>query len=213
MRVLYPAALAGTVGTPPYTDRQGSPQGNSAVATGFRFTTKDLEAIPDIEGVRYEIIDGELYVWTAPSWDHQGASYVLTGMFFIWTEGRHLGELRPTPGLVFPGDQNVIPDPVWISKERLVGALDDAGHLTVAPELVVEVLSPGAANELRDRTIKLDLYARIGVDEYWIVDWQARRVEVHRRQGAELHRVATLNGDATLTSRLLPGFSCPVARL
>jgi len=183
------------------------------VSTAFRFTTKDLEAMPRIEGVRYEIIDGELYVSTAPSWDHQGVSYVLTGMFFNWTEGRHLGELRPTPGLIFPGDQNVIPDLVWISNERLVGALDDAGHLTVAPELVIEVLSPGAANELRDRTIKLDLYSRIGVDEYWIVDWQARLVEVYRRQGAELQRVATLTGDATLTSPLLPGFTCPISRL
>jgi Uma2 family endonuclease len=183
------------------------------VTTAFRFTTRDLEAMPEIEGVRYEIIDGELYVSTAPHWDHQRVCYVLASSLFNWSEVSRMGDAMPTPGLVFPGDQNVIPDLVWISKARPSGGLDDAGHLTVAPELVVEVLSPGSSNEFRDREVKLDLYSRAGVHEYWIVDWRARLVEVYRRLGAELQRVATLTGDDTLTSPLLPGFACPIARL
>ena len=75
------------------------------------------------------------------------------------------------------------------------------------------MLSPGTANEVRDREIKLDFYARIGVAEYWIVDWRARLVEVYRRLGAELQRVATLTGAAVLESPLLPGFSCPITNL
>jgi Uma2 family endonuclease len=138
---------------------------------------------------------------------------VLASSLFNWSEASRLGDAMPTPGLVFPGEQNVIPDLVWISKARLNGGLDDDGHLTVAPELVVEVLSPGASNEFRDREIKLDLYARSGVDEYWIVDWRARLVEVYRRLGAGLQRVATLANDDDLTSPLLPGFVCPIARL
>ncbi|MFN8632396.1 MAG: Uma2 family endonuclease [Chloroflexota bacterium] len=169
--------------------------------------------MPQIEGVRYEIIDGELYVSTAPHWDHQRASSMLAARLVNWSEESRLGEAMPTPGLVFPGDQNVIPDLVWISKARLSGALDDAGHLTVAPELVVEVLSPGSSNEFRDRAVKLDLYSRLGVDEYWIVDWRARLVEVYRRLGAELRRVATLTDTDALTSPLLPGFVCPITSL
>jgi Uma2 family endonuclease len=183
------------------------------VTTAFRFTTKDLEAMPEIEGVRYEIIDGELYVSTAPSRDHQHASVMLSTRLVIWTEESHLGEVLPTPGLIFPGDQNVIPDLIWISDARLARGLDEAGHLTVAPELVVEVVSPGTSNEVRDREVKLNLYSRVGVDEYWIVDWRARIVEVYRRLGAELQRVATLTGDDTLMSSLLPGFSCPISNL
>ena len=183
------------------------------MTTAFRFTTRDLEAMPAIEGVRYEIIDGELYVSTAPHWGHQRATAMLTVALITWSEANGLGEAMPTPGLVFPGDQNVIPDLVWISKTRLSGGLDEAGHLTVAPELVVEVLSPGSSNEFRDRAVKLDLYSRLGVSEYWIVDWRARLVEVYRQLGAELRRVATLTGDDTLTSPLLPGFACPIARL
>jgi Uma2 family endonuclease len=205
------------VDTRTYTGREAIPQESSTVTTSattaFRFTTKDLEAMPEIEGVRYEIIDGELYVSTAPSRDHQRVSVVLSSRLFYWTEMSHLGEVLTTPGLIFPGDQNVVPDLIWIGDERAAHGFDDAGHLTVAPELVVEVLSPGRSNEVRDREIKLSFYSRIAVDEYWIVDWRARQVEVFRRVEAELRLVEMLTGDATLTSPLLPGFSCDISSL
>jgi Uma2 family endonuclease len=183
------------------------------VTTAFRFTTKDLDAMPEIEGVRYEIIDGELYVSTAPHMRHQYAADELRLALRASRELNAAGLTYTVAGLIFPGDQNVIPDLVWISHERLAGRLDDAGHLTVAPELVVEVLSPGSSNEVRDREIKLDLYSRVGVDEYWIVDWRGRVVEVYRRLGEKLSHVATLTGDDKLTSPLLPDFSCVISSL
>ena len=82
-----------------------------------------------------------------------------------------------------------------------------------APELVVEALSPGASNERRDRETKLRLYSTYGVQEYWILDWRVRTVEVYRRGDTGLHRVAVLRIDDTLTSPLLPGFTLPVGRL
>jgi Uma2 family endonuclease len=51
------------------------------------------------------------------------------------------------------------------------------------------------------------------VHEYWIADWRQRRLDVYRRENAALHLVATLYASDTLESPLLPGFSCPVARL
>ncbi|HBY76579.1 MAG TPA: hypothetical protein DEG47_06160, partial [Cyanobacteria bacterium UBA11148] len=48
--------------------------------------------------------------------------------------------------------------------------LDEAGHLTAAPELIVEVLSPGVENVRRDQEVKLKLYSSRGVQEYWIVN-------------------------------------------
>jgi Uma2 family endonuclease len=183
------------------------------VTTAFRFTTKDLEAMPEIEGVRYEIIDGELYVSTAPHGHHQYAADEIRLALRASPELNATGFTITVAGLVFAEDQNVIPDLIWISNERYGRGFDSAGHFTVAPELVVEVLSPGSSNENRDRDVKLSLYSRIGVDEYWIVDWRARVVEVYRRLGAELRRVATLTGDAVLTSPILPGFSCPIANL
>jgi Uma2 family endonuclease len=183
------------------------------VPTAFRFTSKDLEAMPQIEGVRYEIVDGELYVSNAPHWDHQNAADEIEFALRAWNKMSRMGATVSAPGLVFSEDQDVIPDIVWISHERRARGLDSAGHLTVAPELVVEVLSPGSSNERRDRDIKLGLYSRQGVDEYWIVDWQARLVEMYRRAEGALRFVATLTSDDTLTSPLLPGFECAVSSL
>ncbi len=102
---------------------------------------------------------------------------------------------------------------VWISNERLTGTLDKAGHLHTAPELVVEILSPGTKNEYRDREAKLKLYSRQGVNEYWIADPQRSTIEVYRRQDAALHLVGALQVGDTLETPLLPGFSVPLARV
>ncbi len=183
------------------------------MTTSLRFTSKDLEGLPEIEGVRYEIIDGELYVSTAPSWHHQYACDEISWALRTWDRQAKLGTPVSGPGLIFAPDQDVVPDVVWISRERLANGLDAAGHLRVAPELVVEVLSPGSANEQRDREVKLGLYSRQDVEEYWIVDWRARTVEVFRRQGGTLRHVASLRDGEVLTTPLLPGFACPVSSL
>jgi Uma2 family endonuclease len=169
--------------------------------------------MPQIEGVRYEIIDGELYVATAPHFHHQYAADRISAPLQAWNDASGAGIAATAPGMVFAEDQNVIPDLIWMSNERYARALDDAGHLTIAPELVVEVLSPGSQNEFRDHDVKLGLYSRQGVDEYWIVDWRARQVEVYRRVDDTLQLVDTLTSDDTLTTPLLPGFACPVASL
>jgi Uma2 family endonuclease len=77
----------------------------------------------------------------------------------------------------------------------------------------VEVLSPGASNERRDREAKLKLYSAWGVQEYWIVDWRGQCVAVYRRRQARLRLASTLGRDDTLTSTLLPGFAIAVAQL
>ena len=178
-----------------------------------RFTSADLERLPDVEGTRYEIIDGELHVSKQPSWEHQYACTQVIAGLANWSHQTELGVTLVAPGVIFADDDDVAPDVVWISRERLVAHRDSAGHLRGAPELVVEVLSPGAANEKRDREAKLRLYSRQGVDEYWIVDWRTRTVAVFRRNEAALRLVATLGSADTLTSPFLPGFNCPLATL
>lgn len=177
-----------------------------------RWTTTDLELLPDSSN-RYEIIDGDLLVTRAPHWGHQKAITNTAAELREWSYVTGLGETVSTPGVIFTDADNVIPDVVWISKARLATSLDDAGHLTVAPELIVEVLSPGVDNERRDREIKLKLYASRGVQDYWILDWRLKQVEVYRRQAGLLHLVETLFLGDRLTSPVLPGFACDVERL
>jgi len=178
------------------------------------WTTRDLAAMPDDGGwKRYEIIEGELYVTRAPHIRHQRTGGRIFFALESWSRQTQLGEPFENLGLVFTPSDAVIPDLVWVSCDRLTTGVDEAGHLTVAPELVVEILSPGELNQQRDKEVKLKLYSRYGVQEYWIVSWQQQTLEIYRRADAQLQRVSTLLGDDMLTSPLLPGFSMTIAQI
>jgi Uma2 family endonuclease len=185
---------------------------NQIISDQVRWTTSDLELLQSDEWKRYEIIDGELFVTIAPHWRHQGSVGHICLELQIWSHSSGLGETRQTPGIIFTDTDNVIPDVVWISNERLAQLLDDEGHLRGAPEMIVEVLSPGTTNERRDREAKLKLYSSTGVQEYWIANWQLQQLEVYRREAAQLKLIATLLADDEITSPILPGFSVRVER-
>lgn len=176
------------------------------------WTSANLKCLPD-DGNRYEIIDGELHMSRQPHYYHQLVCSKLVGKLESWDEKSALGEVVFAPGIIFADDDDVAPDVVWTSNKRLPSVLAEDGKLHDSPELVIEVLSPGSANERRDREAKLQLYSRRAVSEYWIVDWRLRSIDVYRRDQAQLHYVATLFETDKLESPLLPGFSCLVALL
>ncbi|MBE9067536.1 Uma2 family endonuclease [Leptolyngbya cf. ectocarpi LEGE 11479] len=178
----------------------------------MRWTTTDLQLLPESSN-RYEIIDGELLVTRSPHWGHQKACGNAYAELRDWSVETSLGEAVQAPGVIFSDADNVIPDVVWISKARLATSLDESGHLTVAPELIVEVLSSGVDNERRDRETKLKLYTSRGVQDYWILDWRLKQIEVYRRQSGLLQLESTLFPGDTLSSPLLPSFACDVERL
>jgi len=174
-----------------------------------RWTSADLNALPD-DGKRYEIIDGELFVSTQPHFYHQ----IVVGNIYVllknWSDQTQLGRAIIAPGLIFADDDDVVPDVAWLSEERLSIALGDEGKLHSAPDLTIEVLSPGPTNRRRDREAKLKLYSRRGVLEYWIVAWEADSVEIYRRQNIHLELFATLTKGNVLESPLLPGLSAQI---
>jgi Uma2 family endonuclease len=182
------------------------------VETLPKLTSADLELLPE-DGKLYELIEGELYESRQPSWDHQYTCLRFGRFLDEWNEQTGLGVVNAAPGLIFAEDDDVAPDLVWISKERLATTLGEDGKLHSAPKLIIEVLSPGLSNLRRDRGAKLKLYARRGVQEYWIADWQAQEVEVYRSDGINLVFWTTLRSDDPLESPLLPGFSCRVSKL
>jgi Uma2 family endonuclease len=193
---------------------RGSWRRIAGVSTELRFTVSDLELLPlPLDDTRYELVDGELYVSRQPHWQHQRTCDQAVRVFDRWDPDERRGVLLSAPGLIFSREDAVAPDLVWISRERFARVVHADGKLHAAPDLVVEVLSPGRENEERDREIKLRLYSRRGVREYWIVDWQAAMVAVYRRENVALELVATLTADDPLTSPLLPGFGCPVRDL
>jgi Uma2 family endonuclease len=178
----------------------------------LHWTSQDLELLPD-DGKRYEIVDGELYVSKQPHWEHQFVSGQIFALLQAWSAQTQMGMANLAPGLIFGDDEDVAPDVVWISAQRLLTALQTDGKLHSTPELVVEILSPGSTNERRDREVKRKLYSRRGAEEYWIVNWQERRLEIYRREKAVLTLNRILHENDVLQSPLLPGFSCRVRQI
>jgi Uma2 family endonuclease len=184
--------------------------------TSYRFTVADLENLPDDDN-RYEVIDGELYVSKAPHADHQDALDEIVFALRAWDRHKERGWQLSGIGIIFAFDAGVIPDLVWVSVERLAAVFIDPttggrdGKLHAAPDLAVEILSPGERNEQRDRETKLKLYSRQGVREYWIVDRERQAIQVYRRvETAQLEMAATFVVGDTLRSPLLPGFALSV---
>ena len=176
------------------------------------WTIHDLEVLHQSEGKVYEIIQGELFVTRTPHRRHQQICLKIAALLDLWAESTGLGATIISPGITLSEEDNVIPDVVWISHQRLKMIEDESGHLTSVPELVIEVLSAGVNNERRDKEAKLKLYSQQGVQEYWIVDRFLKQVQVYRREKARLILTLTLWENDALESPLLPSFTATINR-
>jgi Uma2 family endonuclease len=150
------------------------------------WTYAEFARLPD-DGNRYEVIAGELYVTPAPGSIHQQVSIRLSSLFERFCEEQGAGIAFHAPYDVLFGEGDYMePDVIFVRRDREDEVIKDHGAVA-APDLVVEILSD--STERRDRGIKRERYAAYGVSEYWIVDTDARQVEVYRLIGGELHRV------------------------
>jgi Uma2 family endonuclease len=130
-------------------------------------TYDDLCRMPD-DGQRYELIGGELYVAPAPMRPHQRFLAHLHAMLWAYVIEHRLGEAYFSPVAVRLSDHDVVePDLVFLRQDRL-HLYNRRGDIQGAPDLVVEVISP--SSEKTDPGVKLELYARSGIPEYWLVN-------------------------------------------
>ena len=171
-------------------------------------TVEDLDLMPD-DGNRYELIGGELHVSKTPGMTHQTTSGRIYFSIESFLRQNPIGVVVATPGVIFSNVDAVIPDLVFMATGT-VGAAVQADRIRGAPDLAIEIVSPGADNARRDRVAKRYLYAKFGVKEYWVVDPVARLIEIYRLDGAALMLSATLGENEDITSTLLPGYKCRV---
>jgi Uma2 family endonuclease len=178
----------------------GPPQGS--------WTYDAYAALPD-DGNRYEIVQGVLLMSPAPEPAHQGIveeinSYLRTQI------------LSTKRGLVFTSPIDVVlsehvsvqPDVLVILKEHLdrVGSKRIAG----APDLVVEVISPGS--KFQDRVVKHSVYERFGVPEYWLVKSDDQTIEVFVLDKGNYRSLGIFRGEQPLKSHLIPANTTPVSQ-
>jgi Uma2 family endonuclease len=182
----------------PPADIAGPPQG--------AWTYEDYCALPD-DGRRYEILAGVLYVAPSPNADHQTALIEMTTALNLFLRATRLGKLMVVPFDVRLQIGTVVqPDLLVV----LAGNLERFARSGIngAPDLVIEIASPGTATY--DRHAKLKAYERAAVPEYRIVDPGSRTVELFVLEGGVYRQVGAYQEDSTVPSTILAGLDVPV---
>lgn len=165
---------------------------------------RDLDELPHEWDTRYELIGGVLHMSRRPSHDHQQilARLVIRVGAAVLERG---GDVVQEAGVVWDpdGDDNVAPDLAILLRAP---SLPRGEKLSICPDIVVEVLSPGEDNRARDLFIKRELYFRRGAHEYWIVDPAHRRI-LRLTRGPTEWLEQPLGPDEVLNTPLIAGWS------
>ena len=160
--------------------------------------------------VHFEIIGGRAFMSPSPELFHQRLSRRILLAIERHVEAGKLDEVFYAPIDVVLDRENVVqPGLVFVSAAN-AGLLERRGIMG-APDLVVEIISPGSLR--RDRYDKRELYARFGVKEFWLADVANRSLEVLtlEKDGYQLSSCAT--GEGKIRSTILPGFELDLAQL
>ncbi|PKB73059.1 MAG: hypothetical protein BZY75_03835 [SAR202 cluster bacterium Io17-Chloro-G7] len=171
----------------------------------LKFTLKDYMSLPGDKW--FQLLDGEMILAPSPNSRHQTIAAQLFMVLNHFVRLRNIGRLWFAPLDVILSDHDVAqPDILFVSNERS-GIITDA-NIQGAPDLVVEILSPGTVEY--DRGYKRALYGRHGVMEYWIVDPEAETVGVLTLGDQGLSLAATYRRGEMVGSPLLQGISLGV---
>jgi Uma2 family endonuclease len=176
-----------------------------------KLTYDDYARIPD-DGQRHEIIDGEHYVSPAPLIPHQGLSIELGSRLHLFVKSHRLGRVfHAACDVVLSKHDIVQPDLLFVSNAR--ARIVTERNIQGAPDLIVEILSDSTRR--LDETVKLDLYDRYGVSEYWTFDTDRKTSRVYRRtlQGLRLMGELSAEDGDVLATPLLPGLEIPLVEI
>ncbi|MGH9835216.1 MAG: Uma2 family endonuclease [Blastocatellia bacterium] len=174
-----------------------------------KITYEEYLAMPETN-LRYEIVDGEMIMSPAPTSEHQWFLSNLFNTLCAYVKRKKLGVVLPAPVDVLIRKAPLKtrqPDILYLSAERTGirgrDQLREMPVIEVAPDLVVEVLSPSdTRGVLRN---KLQDYIKIGVRECWLISSEAETVEVLKLSPEGPKRIHLFGAGDTLRSEILPG--------
>ncbi len=168
-------------------------------AAATRSPWEQFDALPD--DTKAEVIDGELvYVMPASSAHNRVVGMVYALMLAVAAK-QGSGEAFTDQLEMRLGAQRFVPDVSFVCTEHLDRVLPT--RIEGPADLVVEVLSPDSV--ARDRGIKLRDYAAAGVQEYWLLDPEAERIEIYARQPDGTFAPMAADRSGAMESRVLPG--------
>ncbi|MFO0940400.1 MAG: Uma2 family endonuclease [Pirellulales bacterium] len=139
-----------------------------------KYTYREYQYFPD-DGRRHEIIDGDHYMNPAPSTKHQTVSRHLQFQLYTQLEITKRGRVFDAPTDVELSEHDIVqPDLLIVMNENRIIT---PKRIRGVPDVCIEILSESSPNQ--DRVLKLEMYRRCGVREYWIVDPEEETIEQH----------------------------------
>jgi Uma2 family endonuclease len=174
-------------------------------------TAADLLAMPTGMGERYELVAGELRVMSPSGWRHGKIVIRLSARLASCVEEHDLGmAFGAETGFCLGSNPDTVraPDISFIAKKNLPEREPIDGFWPGAPDLAVEVLSPGDRASAVDE--KVSAWLKAGCSAVWIVDPKLKTVTIHRTDAETQTKTI---GDTLSGERVVPGFSCTVDEL
>jgi len=178
----------------------------------IKMTADQFEMLgEDPPGVRLELVHGEIRMSPSPAYEHGYTDRKLCQILLNHIDDLDLGELVGDVDTYFD-DLNVRrPDIIFTSKARTHLRDRDKHGIRFAPDLCVEILSPGSAT--MDQTDKFDLYAANGVAFYWIVDPMNRTFNAYRlKKGKYVLTSSGVRSDV-VSAEPFPKLKIPLAKI
>ncbi|AEE52843.1 Uma2 family endonuclease [Haliscomenobacter hydrossis] len=173
-------------------------------------TFRELE-LADDDLLIYELFDGEILKRSTPSLIHQAVCRELLTELDAYIEEKKLGEVFSAPVDLNLDEHNAFqPDLAFVSKERSF-LIEDGDYIHGAPDMVIEIISPGTIK--KDRVIKKDLCERFAIREYWLVDPLNKGIEIYIMQEDKyvLHDLQEISGK--ISSTVLTGFELDLGHI
>ena len=164
------------------------------------FTATEYRAMPD-DGLRYQIVEGDLFVTPTPNTFHQFVQKNLLRILDTYVLAHPVGKILGAPCDVYLDESNVFqPDVLFVAAAHAARLKDDGIH--GAPDLAIEILSPStAALDRRKRT----LLAQAGTVEFWQVDPALRQIQRFVFAESMNKPVALIDEPESFSSPLFPG--------
>jgi len=172
-------------------------------------TRHDYQDMPDGPPY-YQVIEGDLVMSPSPNTFHQTIALRIGSVIHQYLEKNPIGEVFVAPLDVFLGDINVFQPDVLFVSDRRRSIITEKG-IEGAPDLVVETLSPSTARY--DKGSKRKIYARFGVQEFWLVDPETRTIQVYLLAKNAEKPIATHGEKAAFESSVLPGLKFKAAAI
>lgn len=139
-----------------------------------RYTYQDYLQTP--EGNLYELLNGNLVMSPSPYTKHQVVSMELTLLLGTFVKQKKLGKIFDAPTDVYFDDDNCVqPDLLYIANEH--SHIITEKNIKGVPDLIIEIVSPSSVH--RDTVEKKQLYARFGVNEFWLVYPDEKIIEIY----------------------------------